>query len=102
MHVGWSTSPSASHLPSVRPDEGPVGAVHLVVKAAGVAQVVSRAVPAPQRRGHGAAVHTLPALRAHVVNQVWGETQGGHRVVEEFLLMCIFLWVGDTEQRVMD
>lgn len=60
----------AAHLPPVRPDEGPVGAVHLVVKATGVAQVVSRAVPAPQRRGHRAAVHTLTALAAHVVNQV--------------------------------
>lgn len=51
-------------------DEWPVDAVHLVVEAAGVAQVVSGAVPAPQRRGHGAAVDALPALGGHVVHRV--------------------------------
>lgn len=45
-------------------DEGPVLAVHLVVEAAGVAQVVARPVPPPQGRGRGSAVHTLAALCA--------------------------------------
>lgn len=51
-------------------DERPVDAVHLVVEAAGVAQIVSGSVPAPQRRGHRAAVDALPALSGHVVHQV--------------------------------
>lgn len=54
----------------MRLDERPVGAVHLVVETAGVAQVVASGVAAPQRRGHGAAVHALPAFGAPVVNQV--------------------------------
>ena len=37
-------------------------AVHLVVEAAGVTEVVSVAVPSPQRGGGGTAVHTLAAL----------------------------------------
>ncbi len=48
----------AYHL-SLWLDEGPVGAVHLVVEAAGVAEVVPVAVPSPQRGGRGRAVHAL-------------------------------------------
>lgn len=59
-----------SHQPFLRFDERPVDAVHLVVEAAGVAQVVPGTVSAPQRRGHGAAVDALPALRGHVVDEV--------------------------------
>lgn len=58
-----------SYQAFLRFDERPVDAVHLVVKAAGVAQVVSGAVPAPQRRGHGAAVDALSALSRHVVHE---------------------------------
>ncbi len=47
-------------------DEGPVGAVHLVVEAAGVAEVVAVAVPPPQRGGGGRAVDALATL-------CWGE-----------------------------
>ncbi len=43
-------------------DEGPVGAVHLVVEAAGVAEVVPVAVPPPQRGGGGRAVDALATL----------------------------------------
>lgn len=59
-----------SHQSFLRFDEWPVDAVHLVVEAAGVAQVVSGAVPAPQRRGHGATVDALSAFSGHVVHQV--------------------------------
>ena len=45
-------------------NEGPVGAVHLVVEAARVAQVVARPVPPPEGRGRGAAVDALPAQLA--------------------------------------
>lgn len=45
-------------------DEWSVLAVHLVVKAAGVAQIVSGAVTSPQRRRSGSTVHTLTALGA--------------------------------------
>ena len=43
-------------------DEGPIGAVHLVVEAAGVAEVVAVAVPPPQRGGGGRAVDALATL----------------------------------------
>lgn len=60
-----------SYQPFLGLDERPVDAVHLVVEAARVTQVVAGAVSAPQRRGHRAAVHTLPALGAHVVYKFW-------------------------------
>ena len=43
-------------------DQGPVGAVHLVVEAAGVAEVVSVAVSPPQRCRGRRAVDALAAL----------------------------------------
>ena len=45
-----------------RLDQGAVHAVHLVVEAAGVAEVVAGAVAAPQRRRNGATVDALAAL----------------------------------------
>lgn len=53
-------------------DEGPAEAVHLAVEAAGVAQVVAGAVPPPERRLDGAAVHTLATL-GQVFQQVCRE-----------------------------
>lgn len=46
------------------PDQRPVLTVHLVVQPAGVAQVVSRPVPAPQGRCRGPAVDALSGLCA--------------------------------------
>ena len=43
-------------------DERSVGPVHFVVEAAGVTQVVPRAVPAPERGRCGSTVYTLPAF----------------------------------------
>ena len=43
-------------------DQRPVLAVHLVVEAAGVAEVVSVPVTTPQRSGGGPAVHALTTL----------------------------------------
>ena len=43
-------------------DQWPVLAVHLVVEAAGVAEVVSVSVTAPQRSGGCSTIDTLPAL----------------------------------------
>ena len=43
--------------------DGSIGAVHLAVEAARVAQVVAGAVASPQRRRHGATVDALAALR---------------------------------------
>lgn len=57
----------------LRLDEGPAEAVHLAVEPAGVAQVVAGAVPPPQRRLDGAAVHALAAL-GQVLQQVCGES----------------------------
>ena len=58
-------------------DERPVLAVHLVVEAAGVAQVVARPVPPPQRRGRRPAVDALAALFGQVPVAV---TDGSCRV----------------------
>lgn len=62
---------SHTHHALLRLDEGPAQAVHLAVEAAGVAQVVAGAVPPPQRRLDGAAVHALAAL-GQVLQQVCG------------------------------
>ena len=43
-------------------NEGSVLSVHLVVEAAGVAQVVAVTVASPQRRRRGTAVDTFTAL----------------------------------------
>ena len=49
-------------------DEGPLGAVvHFVVEAAGVAQIVARAVATPQRRRDGATVDALAPFHLLVV-----------------------------------
>jgi hypothetical protein len=48
-------------------DQRPIHAVHLVVEAASVAQVVAGAVAAPQRRRHGAAVDALASVRERQV-----------------------------------
>lgn len=57
----------------LRFDQRPVDAVHLVIQAARVAQVMSGPVPAPQRRGHGAAVDALAALTGNVIHQFWSK-----------------------------
>lgn len=45
-------------------DQGPVLSVHLVVEAAGVAEVVARSISPPERGGGRTTVHTLTALCA--------------------------------------
>lgn len=58
---GWSWA-CGTHQSAFGLDQRSVLAVHLVVQAAGVAQVVAGAVPSPQRGGGGTAVHTFTAL----------------------------------------
>lgn len=53
---------SLTYQPPLGFEEGPVDAVHLVVEPAGVAEVVPRAVPPPQRRGHGPTVDAFSPL----------------------------------------
>ena len=43
-------------------DQRPVLAVHLVVEAAGVAEVMSVPITTPQRGGGGPAIHALTTL----------------------------------------
>lgn len=58
-------------------DQRPIHAVHFVVQAAGIAQVMAGAVAPPQGRRNGTAIHTLAALREHVrVDQL--RQTGGH------------------------
>ena len=47
-------------------DERPVLAVHLVVEATSVAEIVTIAVPSPQRSGGRATVHTLATLCKYI------------------------------------
>lgn len=51
-----------------------------MVEAAGVAQVVAGSVPAPQRRGHRAAVDALAALRGSVIHHVWKTPEAAENV----------------------
>lgn len=51
-----------AYQPALGLNEGPVDAIHLVVEAAGVTQVVPGAVPPPEWGGHGPAVDTLSAF----------------------------------------
>lgn len=59
-----------AYQPTGLTDQGSVHAVHLVVEAARVAQVVAGAVATPEGRRYGAAVDALPALAVvlHVLN----------------------------------
>ena len=41
-------------------DQRPAGAVHLVIEATRVTEILARPVPAPEGRGSGPAVDTLP------------------------------------------
>lgn len=68
MHSSTSYSTPIPHPKPVPPDtyqsslgfnEWSVLTIHFVVEAAGVAEIVAGAVPPPQRRGRGSAVHTL-------------------------------------------
>lgn len=81
--VPWVEAPFSPVLPSLQThhsllglDEGPAEAVHFGVEPTGVAQVVSGAVPPPQRGLDGAAVDALPAL-GQVLQQLWGQEQRG-------------------------
>ena len=57
-----SRSRALAYQPALGLDKGPVDAVHLVVEAAGVAQVMPRPVAPPERGGHGPTVDTLSAF----------------------------------------
>ena len=62
MQAYIGCSRSLSYQSPLGLDEGSVLAVHLVVQAAGIAQVVAIPVPAPQRGGGGSAVDALSTL----------------------------------------
>ena len=51
-----------THQAPLRFDERPIGAIHLVVEAAGVAEVVPIPIPSPQRGRSCSAVDALPTL----------------------------------------
>lgn len=80
-HHGQGSCWASAYQPALGLDERPVDAIHLVVEATGVAQVVTRPIPPPQRGGHGPAVDTLPAFREVVKHIYWvgrrGERTGG-------------------------
>lgn len=59
-----------THQTLLGPHQRPVDPVHLVVEAAGVAQVVPGAVPAPQWCRQGSTVDTLPALTRKLLQEV--------------------------------
>lgn len=71
-----------THHALLRLDEGPAEAVHLAVEAAGVAQIVAGAVPPPERRLDGAAVHAFTAL-GQVLQQVCGDRGDRRRPGED-------------------
>jgi len=57
-------------------DERAVGAVHLVVEATGVAEVVARVVASPEGGGGGAAVHALTAFLHFLLRSGGGFGEG--------------------------
>lgn len=63
-------APRCSYQPPLGLDERPVLPVHLVVEAAGVAQVVAGAIAAPQRRGQGPAVDALAPLAWELLQEL--------------------------------
>lgn len=63
----------ATHQSAFGLDQGPVLSVHLVVEAAGVAEVVACSISPPERGGGRTTVHTLTALCAEFR---WRETKG--------------------------
>lgn len=63
LAVGTGEAHSAGGgQPALGFDEGPIDAIHLVVEAAGVAQVMPRPIPPPEWGGHGSTVDTLSAF----------------------------------------
>jgi len=57
-----SLSPGAGHPGVLGLDQGPVGAVHLVVQPARIAKIITRGVSTPERGVGHATVDTLPAI----------------------------------------
>lgn len=51
-----------AYQPALRLNEGSVDAVHLVVEATGIAQVVSCPISPPEWGGHGPTIDTLSAF----------------------------------------
>lgn len=68
--ASWAPA-RGTHQALLRAHERPVDSVHLVVEAAGVAQVVAGAVAAPQRCGQGPTVDTLATLAGELLQDVW-------------------------------
>lgn len=64
-----------AYQPALRLNEGSVDAVHLVVEATGIAQVVPCPVSPPERGGHGPTVDTLSAFGEVIKHIYWGRTQ---------------------------
>lgn len=63
LAVGTGEAHSAGgRQPALGLDERPVDAVHLVVEAAGVAQIVTRPISPPEWGGHSPTVDTLSAF----------------------------------------
>ena len=48
------------HSAVFRLDQRPASAIHLVIEAACITQILASPIPAPERRGSGPAVDTLP------------------------------------------
>lgn len=63
-----------THQPSLGFNERPVDAIHLVVQAACVAQVVAGAIAPPEGSWHCTAVHTFSSL-SKVIKQIWKDVK---------------------------
>lgn len=67
-------------------DQGSVLAVHFVVQATGVAQIVSRSIASPQWRRCGATIHTLASLCKNYTKLVDGVRKT--KIALIFLTIC--------------
>lgn len=77
MTVGTGeTNTAGGGQPSLRLDQWAVDSVHLVVKPAGIAQIVACTIPSPQRGGHRSTVDTFPPLR-EIIEKLYIGVSGG-------------------------
>lgn len=80
--------PVLAYQPALRFNERPVDAVHLVVEATGITQVVSCPVPPPEWGGHGPAVDTLSAFREVIKHIYWVGKQKRKDTEDYFCCSC--------------
>lgn len=66
----WQSPWPVTHQALLGPHQRAVDTIHLVIEAAGIAQVVASPIAAPEWCGQGTAVDTLTALAGELLQEV--------------------------------